>query len=79
MAQKGKADAVDVRQNYTYAKKLKAVRAHVDEDMPTSEVMKRYGILSKSAFFRWCAAYRDGGAEAIKPKRRGRPRKDSLR
>lgn len=66
------------RNLYTLETKLAAVQAHVDGGLTSTEAMKKYGVKSKSAFFRWCATYRDEGGEALTPKKRGRPRKNKL-
>ena len=65
------------RNSYTYETKLKAVEDHLDRGMTASDAMLSHGVASKSAFFRRCAAYRDGGAQALRPKKRGRPRKNA--
>ena len=36
--------------------------------------MARYGIVSVTALERWCRDYRVGGAEALRPKPKGRPK-----
>lgn len=64
------------RNSYDHETKLAAVRAHVEGGMTSTEAMSAYGVTSKSSFFRWCAAYKDGGAEALSPKKRGRPRRN---
>lgn len=63
------------RNLYTLETKLASVQAHVEGGLTSTEAMKKYGVKSKSAFFRWCATYREEGAEALTPKKRGRPRK----
>ena len=65
----------DFRRAYTYEEKLAAVRAHLEEGLTASEAMKKYDVRSKSAFFRWCSAYKAEGEAGLAPKRRGRPRK----
>lgn len=67
--------AAEPRISYPYETKLAAVRAHVDEGLTSTEAMAKFGIKSKSAFFRWCATYKDEGEAALKPLKRGRPRK----
>lgn len=67
--------SVDSRYSYSYETKLAAVQAHVNEGLTSSQAMAKYGIKSKSAFFRWCATYKEEGREALKPLKRGRPRK----
>ncbi|MCH3967573.1 MAG: transposase [Atopobiaceae bacterium] len=66
-------DSIDHRRNYTYDEKLSSVQAHVEDGVSVNEAMKKGGIESKSAFFRWCSQYRREGAEALRPKKRGRP------
>ena len=63
-----------VHKTYDYATKLEAVRAFVDYGESRAEVMSRFSIASLSSFKKWCAAYRKGGAEALRPKPKGRPR-----
>ncbi|WP_158216288.1 helix-turn-helix domain-containing protein [Pseudoscardovia radai] len=49
-------------------------KAHVDDGVPVQEVMRRFDIPGASSVKRWSRLYREGGAEALKPGRRGRPR-----
>ena len=42
-----------------------------------ADVMARYGIASLSPLETWCRAYREGGAEALRPKPKGRPKGSS--
>lgn len=65
----------ETRNSYPFETKMSAVKAHVEDGMTSAEAMKAYGIKSKSAFFRWCAAYRDEGKDSLKPRKRGRPPK----
>lgn len=65
----------ETRNSYPFETKMSAVKAHVEDGMTSAEAMKAYGIKSKSAFFRWCAAYRDEGEDSLKPRKRGRPPK----
>lgn len=67
--------AGDTRSSYPYEVKLAAVLAHTDGGLTSSDAMAKFGIKSKSAFFRWCAAYRSGGKDALQPQKRGRPPK----
>ena len=64
------------RKSYSAEDKLEAVRAHLEGGLTAQEAMEKYGVRSKSAFFRWCAAYREQGEVGLAPKRRGRPRKN---
>jgi len=58
---------------YSYETKLSAARAVVDEGMTRSEAMSKFGIMSEAPISRWVKAYREGGAEALRPKPKGRP------
>ena len=40
----------------------------------TADAMAEFGIRSKSPLERWCRLYREGGAEALRPGPKGRPR-----
>lgn len=59
---------------YGFETKVAAARAVVEEGMPKPEAMSSFGIASKSPLDRWCRLYREGGAEALRPKPKGRPR-----
>ena len=39
-----------------------------------ADAMAEFGIRSKSPLERWCRLYREGGAEALRPRPKGRPR-----
>jgi transposase-like protein len=77
------ADPLDVqraeealfRRTYTHEVKVASVRAHLEEGLTASQAMEKYDVRSKSAFFRWCSAYRAQGEAGLAPKRRGRPPK----
>jgi transposase len=69
------ADAALYRRTYTHEIKVAAVRAHLEEGLTASQAMEKYDVRSKSAFFRWCTAYREQGEAGLAPKRRGRPPK----
>ena len=60
--------------NYDYETKVAAASAVVDGGMAKPEAMARFGIASASPLDRWCRLYREGGAEALRPKPKGRPR-----
>ena len=40
----------------------------------TAKAMAEFGIMSLAPLERWCRLYREGGAEALEPKPRGRPK-----
>ena len=59
---------------YDYETKVAAASAVVDGGMPKPEAMGRFGIASATPLKRWCRLYREGGAEALRPKPKGRPK-----
>ena len=65
------------RNSYDHETKLACVKAHVEKGMTSTAAMEAFGVTSKSSFFRWCATYREEGPEALSPKKRGRPKKNS--
>ena len=71
----GRSFAMGIGQrNYAFELKLEAARAVVDGGMTLPEAMSRFGVAAESTLGKWCAAYRRGGAEALRPKPKGRPR-----
>lgn len=60
---------------YDYETKVAAASAVVDGGMAKPEAMERFGIASESPLRSWCRLYREGGAEALRPRPKGRPRK----
>ena len=58
---------------YSWELKCAAAKAVVEDGMPVVEVMAAYGVASRSPLNKWCKLYREGGAEALRPKPRGRP------
>ena len=59
---------------YTYEQKVAAASAVVDGGMGKQDAMKAFGVMSLAPLKRWCALYREGGAGALRPKPKGRPR-----
>ena len=59
---------------YDYETKVAAARAVVDGGMSKPEAMARFGIASATSLKKWCRLYREGGAQALKPKPKGRPK-----
>lgn len=59
---------------YDWETKVAAARAVVELGRPKPEVMAEMGIASKSPLDGWCRSYREGGAEALRPRPKGRPR-----
>ena len=66
---------MDGRQaRYTYEQKVAAARAVVEDGMARPAAMAEFGIMSMTPLDRWCRLYREGGAEALRPKPKGRPK-----
>ncbi|MBF9692457.1 helix-turn-helix domain-containing protein [Bifidobacterium dentium] len=59
---------------YDWERKVAAARNHVDNGLDLARTMSKYGIASIAPLQRWCREYRTGGAEALRPKPRGRPK-----
>ena len=59
---------------YDYETKVAAARAVVDGGMSKPEAMVYFGIASVTPLKQWCRLYRQGGAQALKPKPQGRPK-----
>ena len=53
---------------YDYETKVAAASAVVDGGMSKPEAMVRFGIASATPLKNWCRLYREGGAQALKPK-----------
>ncbi|MBQ3328959.1 MAG: transposase [Eggerthellaceae bacterium] len=66
---------VSKRRRYDYDTKLAAARDVVERGAGKPQTMEKYGIASITALERWCRDYREGGAGALLPKPKGRPRK----
>ena len=66
---------MDGRQaRYTYEQKAAAARAVVEDGMAKPAAMAEFGIMSMTPLDRWCRLYREGGAEALRPRPKGRPK-----
>ena len=59
---------------YTYEQKAAAASAVVDGGATKAEAMAELGIMSRAPLERWRRPCRGGGAEALRPKPKGRPR-----
>ena len=59
---------------YGYETKAAAARAVVEDGMTRAQAMARFGVASEAPISRWVKAYREGGAEALRPKPKGRPK-----
>ena len=67
--------AMGIKQaRYDYETKVAAAAAVVDGGMSKPEAMMRFGIASATPLKQWCRLYREGGAQALKPKPKGRPK-----
>ena len=72
---KGRLLAMGVKHTrYDYETKVAAARAVVDGGMSKPEAMMHFGIASATPLKQWCRLYRQGGAQALKPKPKGRPK-----
>ncbi len=60
--------------SYEYETKVAAARSAVEGGMAKPEAMERFGVASRSALDSWCRLHREGGAEALRPRPKGRPR-----
>ena len=58
--------------SYTFEQRVAAASAVVDGGMAKADAMAEFGIRSKSPLERWCRLYREGGAEALRPRPKGR-------
>ena len=72
---KGRLLAMGVKHTkYDYETKVAAARAVVDGGMSKPDAMVHFGIASTTPLKQWCRLYREGGAQALKPKPKGRPK-----
>ena len=62
------------RRSYDWQTKVAAARDVVDRGVGKAEAMARHHIASIAPLGRWCREYRAGGAEALRPRAKGRPR-----
>lgn len=62
------------KRTYDWETKVAAASAVVDSGRTKPEVMREFGIASRSPLEVWCRRYREGGAEALRPRPKGRPR-----
>ncbi len=60
--------------SYSWELKVAAAKAVVESGERRVDVMTRYGITSLGSLEKWCKTYREGGADALKPKPKGRPK-----
>lgn len=70
----GLPDMGKTHARYDFETKVAAARAVAEGGMAKPGAMARFGIASESPLKNWCRPYREGGAEALRPRPRGRPR-----
>lgn len=58
--------------SYDFETKLSVARDRIDKGKSVREVMVAYGVTSESSVKMWCRKYREGGAEALVDRPRGR-------
>lgn len=63
---------MSIHRKYDYDLKLAAVKDVIDGGLLKPDVMKKYGIASKTALDRWCREYQNQGSDALLPKKKGR-------
>lgn len=56
------------KRSYDWDTKVAAARAVVDSGRAKPDVMRELGIASRSPLDVWCRRYREGGAEALRPR-----------
>lgn len=59
---------------YTFETKVAAAKAVVEGKMSKPEAMEHFGIVNLSQLKNWCKCYCEGGAEALRPRPKGRPK-----
>lgn len=59
---------------YDWDTKCAAAEAVTSGAMTKPEAMVAYGVASITSLDKWVKAYRDGGAETLRPKPKGRPK-----
>ena len=62
------------KRSYDWDTKVAAASAVVDSGRAKPDVMRELGIASRSPLDAWCRRYREGGAEALRPRPKGRPK-----
>lgn len=66
---------VSKHKTYPHDLKVEAAKAVVEGKMSKPEAMEAFGLKSKTQIETWCRLYREGGADALLPKPKGRPKK----
>ena len=67
-------DMGETPRKYDFETRVAAARAVVEDGMAKPDAMREFGIANMTSLDNWCRLYRREGAEALRPKRRGRPR-----
>lgn len=62
---------------YDWATKVAAAEAVIDLGKTKPEAMREFGIVSSSSLDVWCRKYREGGADGLRPKPKGRPKESA--
>lgn len=60
--------------SYHWELKVAAAKAVVDDGELKADAMARHGIASLAPLDKWRKAYREGGADALRPRPKGRPK-----
>lgn len=63
---------------YSYETKLAVVADKVDHGLSNVELMKKYGIRTSSQIDAWTKRFREGGSEALRPRKKGRKSKPEV-
>ncbi|MEC4185465.1 helix-turn-helix domain-containing protein [Adlercreutzia sp. R21] len=66
---------VTKHKTYSHDLKVEAARAVTEGRMSKPEAMAAYGVKGRTQINEWCRLYREGGADALLPKPKGRPKK----
>lgn len=66
---------VTKHKTYSHDLKVEVARAVIEGKMSKPEAMATYGVKGKTQINEWCRLYREGGADALLPKPKGRPKK----
>lgn len=59
---------------YSWEEKVAAAEAVVSGRLSKPQAMAEFLIASASPLDKWCKLYREGGADALRPKSKGRPK-----
>ncbi len=62
------------RRKYSWEEKVAAAEAVVSGQLSKPQAMAEFSIASAAPLDKWCRLYREGGADALRPKPKGRPK-----